>query len=215
MHASTTVDWVATISLLATITLSACASPPDDARSVQVGTPTSIRSEAGVLEGDAAAPIQILEFADFECEYCRRQHKTLHEIMRRHSTRVAIRHIHFPASRVGMAYPAAIAAQCAAEQGKYASFARLVYASQDSLGKLSFGRLAVSAGIPDSLAFEECRLSDRSRRQVVEDVKEGRKLGVSATPTLFINGNVHVGELPLDSLELRLQSITAALLIRP
>jgi protein-disulfide isomerase len=134
-------------------------------------------------------------FVDFECTFCRRLHATLRELRAQLHDSLGIVYRHFPVSRVGYAFPAAVAAECAAAQGKFAAFADLLFASQDTLPKLSFERAAAHSGVADATRFRECLTSDGSRRRVSEDIRAGRSVGVDATPTVIIGDQLVVGDL--------------------
>jgi protein-disulfide isomerase len=157
--------------------------------------------DAGILLGDSAAPIKIVEFSDFECRYCRALQPTLAELRRRHPGSVAIVYRHFPLSRVGFAVPAAVAAECAAAQGLFEPFAELLFASQDTLSRLALEKTAHQAGILDTAQFRACRNGQAARARVAEDIAAGMALGITATPTLFFGGQRRVGDVPLDQLE--------------
>lgn len=157
--------------------------------------------ESGVLVGDSSAPIRVVEFLDFECRYCRRLQPILKDLRLRHPRTVAIVYRHFPMSRFGFAFPAAVAAQCAAEDGKYEQLAEQFFMSQDTLSRLSLESAAWQAGVEDTVRFRTCRLKGDAFVRVKEDVRTARALGIVATPTLVIRDSVRVGEISLPELE--------------
>jgi protein-disulfide isomerase len=155
----------------------------------------------GIVTGDTRAPVRVVVFWDFECRYCRRFKATLDELLARQPTSVAIVYRHFPISRVGFSVPAAIAAECAAQQGRFDRFSELLFAAQDTLRRLSFEVTAVSADVHDTAAFHACRADPATRRRVDEDVRTGVELGIAATPSVLVGNELFAGEMRLENLE--------------
>lgn len=83
--------------------------------------------------------------------------------------------------------PAAHASECAAQQHAFASYHRVLYEHQDSLGLKSFGQFAVLAGIPDTAAFAKC-LTEGDDAAIAADVATVMALGGNGTPTILVNG---------------------------
>jgi protein-disulfide isomerase len=156
---------------------------------------------AGIIVGDSSAPVRVVEFADFECAHCRRFQQTLTTLRTRHPKLVAVVFRHFPISTVGFSLPAAIAAECAAAGGRFPRFADLLFNSQDTLSHVSFGRLAVLAGVVDTVRFNTCRGSSRAREDVNRDIEAALTLKINATPTFLVGDQLVVGEVTLEKLE--------------
>jgi len=113
-------------------------------------------AEAGHVLGPLNASVRIVEFADFECPACRALQRTLRELRKRHPGTVAVIYRHYPLAGHFLAMPAAVAAECAAVQGRFESYADLLFEKQDSLNALSWSALAASAGVSDTARFETC-----------------------------------------------------------
>lgn len=172
--------------------------PPPGPRTLQDGVRLA---NAGILVGDSSAPVRIVEFADFECRHCQRFQRTLAEFRGLHPGSVAIVFRHFPISRLGFSVPAAIAAECAAAQGHFPSFADSLFASQDTLSRMSMETTALLTGVSDTARFHACRLGSEARARVQQDVEAGTAVGVIATPTVIVGNQLVVGEMPLAALE--------------
>ncbi len=161
---------------------------------------------AGQWLGRSDAPVKIVEFSDFECPFCARTHPIVEAVRRRHPDRVAVLYRHFPLDAIHPhARPAAVASECAAEQGRFGEFATLLFAQQDSLGVTPWPRFAARAGVTDSAAFERCVRESRTMPAVDRDAKVGAETKIEVTPTLVINGMLRHGaitEAELDSLVL-------------
>jgi hypothetical protein len=73
----------------------------------------------GIRMGSADAPVQLMEFADFECPYCASLHKDLKALQVRYPTQVALTFVHFPLPGHRFALLAARVAECAGDQGRF------------------------------------------------------------------------------------------------
>jgi protein-disulfide isomerase len=159
---------------------------------------------AGQWLGRSDAPVRIVEFSDFQCPFCARTHPVVEAVRRRHPDRVAVLYRHFPLDAIHpYARPAAVASECAAEQGRFGEFATLLFARQDSLGTTPWSRFAAGAGVADAAAFERCVRESRTMPAVERDAKVGAETKIEVTPTLVINGMLRPGaitEAELDSL---------------
>jgi protein-disulfide isomerase len=161
----------------------------------------------GRWQGRSNAPVRIVEFSDFQCPFCARTHPAVEAVQRKHPDRVAVLFRHFPLQAIHpYARPAAVAAECAADQGRFAELASLLFAQQDSLGAKPWSRFAAAAGVADSVAFERCVRESRTMPRVDHDAKLGVETDLEVTPTLVVNGTMYPGtitEAALDSLVAR------------
>jgi len=164
-------------------------------------------SAGGRWQGRPDAPVRIVEFSDFQCPFCARTHPAVDAVQRRHPERVAVLFRHFPIQSIHpYARPAAIAAECAAEQGRFAEFASRLFAQQDSIGSKPWARFAAGAGVADAAAFDRCVRDSTTVARVDADTRLGVETDLEVTPTLVINGTMYPGsisEAALDSLVLR------------
>lgn len=133
--------------------------------------------KSGIQIGDTAAKVKVIEFADFECPFCKSFDSTMHEIRTRYPGSVSLVFIHFPLPVHRFARPAAKASECAADQRKFASFHDVVYAKQDSLGLKSWTSYAREAGVPDTIRFARCVASQGEIARVEAGVALADRLG--------------------------------------
>ena len=169
--------------------------------------------------GPKDAPIVLSEWGDFECPYCVRAQKLVHEILEsRDDVRVVFKHL--PLSFHKAAMPAALAVEAAAEQGKF-------WEMHDALFELG---KQLSSGIPASIdseegpvAFEEQAAdvgldieryrNDYRSKEVYErvrsDAKEARRLGVNGTPAFFLDGRRIEERLNLKTIEMLIDKAKA------
>jgi protein-disulfide isomerase len=101
----------------------------------------------------------------------------------------------FPLKSHAGAEPAAIAARCAGEKGLFWEYHDLLFVSQPAFSRGDLLTYASRLGLPAD-SFAACLDSGRFRDAVSADMQEGRAMGVSATPTFFINGRRLVGAQP-------------------
>jgi protein-disulfide isomerase len=144
--------------------------------------------DAGVLVGDSAAPVKVVEFADFECPFCRRFELSFRAAKKQFGRNVALVFVHFPLPMHRFAIPAARAAECAREHGRFAEFREALYDKQDSLGLKAWASYARDVGIRDTVEFAKCNSGSATVAQIAAGQTLATKLGVRATPTVVING---------------------------
>lgn len=169
----------------------------------------AVPASAPVL-GPAGAPITIVEFSDYQCPYCHRAQTTIDQVMSRYPGQVQLVHRDFPLDFHGQAVPAARAARCAGEQGRFWDYHRSLMTVP---GDLSQADLLARAGRfkLDTGPFTACLASDRYDAAIRDSVEAGSRMGVSGTPTYFINGRMLSGARPFEEF----RQIIEAELTRP
>ena len=150
--------------------------------------------------GPAGAPIMIVEFADYQCPYCHRAQATIDQVMRQYADRVQLVHRDFPLDGHGQAFPAARAAHCAGEQGKFWDYHRSLMTVPGDLSDPDL--LARAAGFKlDAGPFAACLASSRYDAMIRDSVEAGTSMGVTGTPTYFVNGRMLTGARPLEDFQ--------------
>lgn len=144
--------------------------------------------DKGVRLGPPEAPVQLIEFADFECPFCASFHKTMESVRQRYTTQMAITYVHYPIPGHRFAEPAARVAECAGEQGRFEAMHARLYEWQNQLGLKPWSEFATAAGVADVAAFESCVERTDPLERVVEGRKLADQLGVRGTPTVIVNG---------------------------
>jgi len=150
--------------------------------------------------GPASAPVQIVEFSDFQCPYCAHVAPTLKQLLSKYGAQVRVVYKDFPLPDHPDAFPAAEAAQCAREQGKFWEYHDLLFANQRALGRNDLKRYAAGLKL-DTAKFNACLDEERTKYLVQGDLDESQRYGVSSTPTLFINGRLLMGAQPLAAFQ--------------
>ncbi len=150
----------------------------------------------GFALGPREAPVTVVEFSDFQCPFCRGVVPTLKQLAARYPDRVRLVFRDFP---IPALHPDALlahqAARCAGEQGQFWPYHDLLF-ERTNLDVAALKQYASDLKL-DGQKFAECLDSGRSRAAIDADIEEGTRLGVSGTPTFFVNGRPLVGNLPL------------------
>lgn len=151
--------------------------------------------------GSSTAPVRVVEFADYECPFCRTLDATLSQLKKRYPGRIAVVYRQYPLPFHPYALPAAIGAECAAAQHRFPAYHALLFRLQDSLSEVNYDSIAVRAGIPDLAEFNRCLRSPSIARQVSQDVDAARRIGATGTPTMVVGNEVLGGALSLESID--------------
>lgn len=160
-----------------------------------------VSAEGAFTQGPKDARVTIVEFSDFQCPFCSRVVATLKEVMRLYPRQVRLAFRDFPIVSLHPKAPkAAEAARCAGEHGKFWEYHDLLFESQAQATIADFKRFAEQLKL-DANGFAACLESGKHAAAVASDVQEGTRLGITGTPTFFINGRLVVGALPLETFQ--------------
>lgn len=156
-------------------------------------------SDDDPAKGGAAAPITIIEFADFQCPFCQRHaQETYPRLVAQYGDQIRFVYKDFPLTSIHPeAYPSALAGQCAQAQDKFWEYHDLLYSGRLELGRESYLAYAEELSL-DLAAFTACLDDQTFAESVQEDYNFGQNLGVSSTPTFFVNGVAVVGAQPFE-----------------
>lgn len=167
--------------------------------------------------GSEKAPVTIVEFSDFQCPFCRKFYNDAYqEIKKAYIDTGKVRMVfrHYPLSFHPAARPAAIASQCAFDQGKFWEFHDLMFEEQDKQGQgtVTFGATELKAWAQklgmNATTFNSCLDSSKHADIVDTDMKVAGTLGITGTPSFVVNGKLIVGAQPFSTFK---EAIDAAL----
>jgi protein-disulfide isomerase len=148
--------------------------------------------------GNSAAKVTIVEFSDFQCPFCLRAAPTLKQLRQTYGDKVRIVWKDFPLTQIHpQAFKAAEAGHCAAEQGKFWEYHDKLFASQQALQPEFLKQYAKDMSL-DTARFDACLDSSKFAERVRDSVASGAQLGVSSTPTLYVNGRRLEGAQPYE-----------------
>ncbi|AYV54270.1 DsbA family protein [Leptospira kmetyi] len=148
--------------------------------------------------GPEKAKVTIVEFSDFECPFCKRSQDVNVQLRAKYKDQIRWVFRDYPLSFHPNAMFAHIAANCAAPQGKYWDFFKVLFDNSGNLPKERVLDLARGAGL-DMKTFSQCVNDSEVRKEVEADMAEGEKYGVSGTPAFFINGIMVEGAQPIEA----------------
>lgn len=150
--------------------------------------------------GPAGAPVEIVEFSDFQCPFCQRLTGALDRLKAEFGDEVRLVFKDYPLPNHAQAFKAAEAGLCAHAQGRFWELHDVMFSQQDALEVDDLKRHAGALGM-DQAAFDACLDSGRFAEQVNADLQYGQALGVQSTPTVFINGRAVMGAAPYETFE--------------
>jgi protein-disulfide isomerase len=156
-----------------------------------------VESEGHPSTGGKDAPVTIVEFSDFQCPFCRAAENSLKAVKDRYGDKVRLVYLDFPLGMHAHAMDAARAGRCAGEQGKFWQFHDIMFADQSKLTPADLKADAKNLGL-DTKAFDTCFDSNKYDAEIHKDMSQGTTLGVTATPTFYINGRQVLGAQPPD-----------------
>jgi protein-disulfide isomerase len=142
--------------------------------------------QVGHRVGPDDAPVTLVVFGDYECPACRAFEEILERVAPAHEENLAIVYRHLPLSQHRLAYPAARAAECAGEQGRFEAYHKLLYEYPDFMG-LSWSAMAARASVPDSARFAACVAAAGPVASIDRDSAAARVMGATGTPAILVN----------------------------
>ena len=140
-------------------------------------------------ESNPNAVVTVVEYGDIQCPACKTSYElVVKPLLKQYGSKIRFEFHEMPLSSIhSYALPAAEAAECAADQGKFWQFLDLAYAEQDKLPKEPYADWAVRLGL-DTELFHRCRTSHIKRKAIKAEYEEAVQKGVGGTPTYFVNG---------------------------
>jgi protein-disulfide isomerase len=200
--------WVAlaVVSLLGIGTLSWVASRPK-AQATRIDPSLPPPKAEGYLRGSPNAPVEVIEYGDFECPSCG-QFATVTEpdvVARLVNTgQIRLRFIDFPLPMHKNTWDASLAAACANDQGKFWEMHDALFANQDrwngeatSRPRGPIGDLAKSIGL-DMNKYNACMDAETHRPQIQANRDQAERRQVPSTPTFVFGDKMVPGALPYD-----------------
>lgn len=177
-----------------------------------------VRPEAPTL-GSADAPVTIIEFADFQCPACAQTAPVLIELLTKYEGQVRLVYRHFPlVTTHDNAFLAAQAAEAAGRQEKFWVMNELLYARQKEWSALSDARERFTSYATELNLDQGQFVADLDHQELIDRIRLGlgdsEALGLTSTPTLFINGQRQDG-LSSAALEAAIQAALAKPTVQP
>lgn len=147
--------------------------------------------------GNPKATITIIEFSDYECPFCKKGEESVQQVMKEYGDRVQLYYRDYPLPFHKHARNASLAANCAMAQGKFWEYHGKLFAMEE----LSTEKMKAAAGELglDQAKFDKCFEDQEFKKAVEKDIEDGQSVGVTGTPTFFVNGRVLSGAQPFEA----------------
>jgi protein-disulfide isomerase len=150
-----------------------------------------VDAENGNFHGSKDAPVTLVEFADYQCPYCAKVNPLVKQMEKDYGDKLTVVYKDFPLPMHKDSQKAAEGARCAGEQGKFWEYHDQLFTSH----LVDVASLKKQAGDLklDTAKFDACLDSGAEAAAVKKDLEEGKKLGLTATPSFFVNGHFFSG----------------------
>jgi len=163
--------------------------------------PIGVSAASGAVIGNANAAVTIIEFSDFQCPFCEKFFTETYPQLKKEyidTGKAKLVYRHFPLSIHENAESAALAAECSKEQNKFWEYHDKLFQNQQSLDIASLKKYATDLKL-ETKQFNDCLDNKKYQSIVQQDLQDGAAVGVSGTPTFFVNGIPMVGAQPFSS----------------
>jgi len=149
--------------------------------------------------GSLHAPVVLVEFADYECPYCQKVNPQIQQLKKEYGDNLTIVFKDFPLPMHHGSEKAAEAARCAGEQGKFWLYHDvLFYSKQIEVDALKEHARVLNL---DTEKFDTCLDSGAETAAVKKDLEEAKGLGLTGTPSFFVNGHFFSGVVDYAALK--------------
>jgi protein-disulfide isomerase len=145
------------------------------------------------ITNPATEKAQLMEFLDFECEDCRAAVPLVEELKKDYGDRITFVQRYFPLPGHQNSGTAALAAEAAAQQGKYEQMGAKLFEAQPQWGDKQESQAALFRTFAEELGldmdnYDRVVAAEETKDRIRKDAADGKALGVTGTPTFFLNG---------------------------
>lgn len=161
------------------------------------GAPSAqpVRQNSHILDGGGEGAVTVVEFLDFECEACGAFYPIVEDLREQFAGEITYVVRYFPLPGHFNSKNAAIAAEAAAQQDRFEDMYHRLFESKVEWGEAQESRADLFRGFAEELgldmvAYDAAVADPSTSERVDQDFEEGRALGVSSTPTFFVDGEL-------------------------
>jgi protein-disulfide isomerase len=152
-----------------------------------------VREDSHRVTTPATEKAQLVEFLDFECESCRAAVPLVEELKKEYGDRISFVHRYFPLPGHRNSGTAALAVEAAAQQGKYPQMYTKMFDTQTEWGEKQDSQAALFRTYAKELGLDMAKYdanvaAEATKERIRKDIANGKALGVTGTPTCFLNG---------------------------
>lgn len=149
----------------------------------------AISVKGSPYKGRIDAPIVIVDYTDFQCPYCARLLPTFNALLKRYPNKIKIVYKNYPLKMHKFARKAAAAAMAAHEKGKFWEFHDELFAHYHNMNDAVIKKIQKKLNL-NTPEFETLMNSPKIKRKIQQDILQGQSIGVTSTPTVFVNGRL-------------------------
>jgi protein-disulfide isomerase len=161
------------------------------------GTPAVV-TDSDHIRGNKDAKVVMIEYSDIQCPFCQKHHATMKKIIDEFGDQVAWVYRHLPLSQLHpLANKAALASECASEQGKFWEYIDKLFENQNTISDDYFGQLASELSLNTS-QFNGCLSTSKYQSKVTAQMNDANQAGARGTPATFVNGELIPGAVPYE-----------------
>ncbi|MFA6295218.1 MAG: thioredoxin domain-containing protein [Candidatus Paceibacterota bacterium] len=180
------------------------------------GTPAPITAEdhiTSILPSSDVTPVTLIEYSDFQCPACGAYHILVEQLLASSTIPIKFVYRHFPLTQHLNAIPAAMASEAAGVQGKFWDMYHLIFEDTSEWTELSdptsvFIGYATKIGL-DLNKFKTDLTSSTLKTHINNDLKEGVRVGINATPTFFVNGKAIVNPTSYEAFKTLIETASS------
>ncbi|MEA3464185.1 MAG: thioredoxin domain-containing protein [Patescibacteria group bacterium] len=150
--------------------------------------------------GAKNAPVTIVQFSDFECDFCHEQGEILKQILNKHQAETKLIWKDYPKNNEdSISFQAAVAARCAQKQNQFWAFHNLLYQNSNNLTQLKFLNFADQLNL-NRAKFVKCLDNDNIKQLIKNNIKEANALNIKGIPCIYVNDQEVIGEITIKKL---------------
>lgn len=154
--------------------------------------------------GTKDAKLRVIEYSDFQCPYCKAMQPTIEKMLQEYGDRIEFVYKHLPLSFHPQAENAALASECANEQGKFKEYHNKLFSEQEGWGKrqgtTSFKQYAAQLRL-NSQQFNTCLDSKKYADKVKADATQAQEFGINGTPGVFVGEEFLEGAVQYETIK--------------
>lgn len=172
----------------------------NSAKEQKEGTIKPISAEDHIL-GPLDAPVQFIVYSDFECPFCADFSDTVRQVIKKFGDKVVVAFRQFPLTATDPnSMEAAVASECAAEQGKFWEMHDKLYAdnTEKTFNANQFKKDAADIGL-EGERFNKCLDEEKYKDKIEAQISEGKNVGILGAPQSYVNGQPLPGAYPFEN----------------
>ncbi|HBO17002.1 MAG: DSBA oxidoreductase [Candidatus Moranbacteria bacterium GW2011_GWE2_35_2-] len=161
--------------------------------------------EGDIVIGSKDTKVTLIEFSDFQCPYCQKFQESVDQVLKEYGDKITFVYKQLPLVSIHpSAMSAALASECANEQGKFLEYSGKLFSEQavwsKEAGVSRFKAYASQLGL-NSGEFGKCLDEKKYQEKIDADVAEAQAFGISGTPALFINDQFQPGVVSFEAMK--------------